>query len=155
MNGNGKVGSSEILYQLTGYTKSAGNSHIEWLTENDVVKFNEHLLLAGQKPITNELFRDMYRKGTARYCLLYNDNLPVARGAVEPLSEQTWEAADIRTAKDYRNKGFAKEILRFLSQYIIEHGKMATCRTEKDNIAMQRAIKSVGYKRRKIIKSDN
>ena len=146
MEARGKIGFLEILYQLSNYTGIASNSCIEWLTENDYVKFNEHLLLSGQKPGTDEDFRNMYRDGTARYCLLYSDNLPVARGAVEPYSEQAWEAADIRTAKDYRCKGFAKEILRFLSQYIIEHGKLATCRTEKDNIAMQKVIKSIGYK---------
>ena len=88
-----KIGFSEILYQLSDYTGGSSNSRIEWLTENDFDKFNEHLVLAGQKPGTDKEFREMYIY--ARYCLLYSDNLPVARGAVEPYSEQAWEAADI------------------------------------------------------------
>ena len=148
----GKLRISEILYQLTDFTdlnNSAGsdNTRIEWLTENDSAKFNEHLVLAGQNPGDDKWFRGMYRNGTARYCLLYYNELPVARGAIEPYSEQSWEAADIRTAKDYRCKGFAKEILRFLSQSIIvEHGRIATCRTEKHNIAMQKVMNYIGYK---------
>ena len=116
---------------------------VEWLTESDYEKFNAHLLLVGQGTISQEKFHDFYK--FARYCLLYHEGLPVARGAIEPYSENAWEAADIRTAKEYRCKGYAKEIMRFLSQYIIDHGKTATCRTEEDNVAMQKVIKSIGY----------
>jgi len=138
---------AEIIYQLKQYTDAPHQSNIVWLAENDIDKLNEHLILAEQKPSKDDdWFKEMYQAGVARYCLLYHDGLPVARGAVEPLSEQVWEAADIRTAKAYRSKGFAKEILRFLSQYIIEHGKIASCRTEEDNEAMHNVIKSIGYK---------
>ena len=108
--------------------------------------FNEHLILVGQQPGKDKWLREIYQAGIARYCLLYHDGLPVARGAVEPLNDNVWEAADMRIAKVYRGKGFAKEMLRFLSQYIIEHGKIASCRTEEDNEAMQAVIKSIGYK---------
>ena len=134
----------EIHYRLTSYDGQPCNSKIEWLDENNHEKFNAHLLLAGQGSISEDVFRGFYK--FARYCLLYHDGLPIARGAVEPISEQAWEASDIRTAKEYRGRGFAKETLRFLSRYIIENGKMATCYTEEDNIAMQKVIKSVGYK---------
>jgi len=136
---------AEIVYQLSEYTAVPCRARIEWLGENDSALLNEHLLLAGQQPMKDRHFRKTYRKGIACYCLLWHDGLPVARGAVEPYSEQAWEAADIRTAVDYRGRGFATEILRFLTQYIITHGKIATCRTEEDNYAMQKAIAAVGY----------
>ncbi|MCL2404253.1 MAG: GNAT family N-acetyltransferase [Defluviitaleaceae bacterium] len=137
---------AEIIYQLKQYAGAPHQSHIMWLAENDMDKFNEHLVLVGQKPGKDDWLKEMYEAGVARYCLLYHDGLPVARGAVEPLTDEVWEAADMRTAKVYHGKGFAKEMLRFLSQYIIEHGKIASCRTEEDNVAMQKVIKSVGYK---------
>jgi len=68
------------------------------------------------------------------------------RGAVEPHNNDVWETADMRTAIAYRGKGFGTKMLRFLSKYIIEHGKIASCRTEEDNEAMQKVIKSIGYK---------
>jgi len=138
---------AEILYQLTHYSASLCRSYIEWLGENDMGKFNEHLVLAGQKPGNMDSLKNMYKDGITRYCLLYHDGIPVARGAVEPISEYMWEAADIRTAKEFRGRGFATEILRFLSYYIIAHGKIATCRTEEDNTAMEKVIKSVGFTR--------
>ena len=136
---------AEILYKLKNYSDFPCKSNVTWLTENDMAKLNEHLILAGQKPGKDDYLREMQDKGIARYCLLYHHGIPVARGAVEPYSNEMWEAADIRTVRAFRNKGFAKEILRFLSRYIIEHGKIATCRTEEDNFAMQNVIKSIGY----------
>ena len=137
---------AEIIYQLKQHAGATHQSHIMWLAEDDMDKFNEHLVLVGQKPGKDDWLKEMYQAGTARYCLLYHDGIPVARGAVEPLTDEVWEAADMRTAKAHHGKGFAKEILRFLSQYIIEHGKIASCRTEEDNVAMQKVIKSIGYK---------
>jgi len=136
---------AEIRYQITRCKEAPCRSRIEWLGEDDSAKLNKHLVLAGQKPIKDKQFREMYRKGIARYCLLYHDGLPVARGAVEPYSEHAWEAADIRTANAYRGRGFAKEMLRFLTQHILAQGKIATCRTEEDSFAMQTVIKFVGY----------
>ena len=136
---------AEILYQLTHFTGAKHQARIEWLTENDCAKLNEHFVLAGQKQQTEDWLKDIYQKGIARYCLLYHEGIPAARGAVEPLSEQIWEASDIRTAKAFRNRGFAKEILRFLSCHILEHGKTAYCRTEEDNAAMRQVLQSVGY----------
>jgi len=136
----------EILFELTDYTDTPHQSHIEWLTEHDTKKFNEHLILAGQEPMHDGWLREIYQQDLIRYCLLYHNGLPVARGAVEPYSKQAWEAADIRTAKTYRGKGFAKEILRFLSSYILEQDKTATWRTEEDNKIMQTIILSIGYK---------
>ena len=136
---------AEILYKLTNYSDLPCKSNVIWLTGNDMARLNEHLILAGQKPRNDDFIREMRDKGIARYCMLYHHGIPVARGAVEPYSNEIWEAADIRTVGAFRNKGFAKEILRFLSRYIIEHGKIATCPTEEDNFAMQNVIKSIGY----------
>jgi len=136
---------AEIIHCLKSYDTVPCRSKIVWLTQEDAALLNEHLALCGQKPMAEKRFRDMYRKGTARYCLLYCDGVPAARGAVEPYSDEAWEAGDIRTARTYRGRGLAKEILRFLSAYIIEQGRTATCRTEETNIAMQKVMRAVGY----------
>jgi len=136
---------AEIMHYLKVYESEPCQSHVVWLGEDDVDKLNEHLILCGQKPMDEKRYRELYQQNLARYCLLYVDGVPAARGAVEPYSENAWEAADIRVAGEYRCRGLAKEILRFLSPYIIAHGKTATCRTEEHNIAMQKAMLAVGY----------
>ena len=138
---------AEIMHYLLTYEDIPCSSDIVWLTEHDCDKLNEHLVLCGQKPMKKRRYRKIYREGLARYCLLYIDGVPAARGAIEPYSERCWEAADIRVAREYRCRGLAKEILRFLSPMIIAEGKIATCRTEEHNIAMQKAMRAVGYVR--------
>ena len=138
---------AEIMHYLLTYEDVPCSSNVVWLAEDDAGKLNEHLALCDQKPMDEARYRQLYWDGVARYCLLYVDGLPVARGAVEPYSETAWEAADIRVAVEYRCRGLAKEILRFLSPYIISHGVAATCRTEEHNIAMQKAMRAVGYVR--------
>jgi predicted GNAT family acetyltransferase len=137
---------AEIMYYLETYEGESCASQVAWLGENDAEKLNAHLKRCGQSPMDEDLFRALYQQGIARYCLLYINDIPVARGAVEFYSEAAWEAADIRTAREYRCRGLAKELLRFLSQYIVAHAKIATCRTQEDNIAMQKVIHAIGYK---------
>ena len=78
---------AEIIYQLRQYTGAPHRSSIVWLGENEMGKFNEHLVLVGQQPGKDEWLKEIYQAGIARYCLLYHDGLPVARGAVEPLND--------------------------------------------------------------------
>ncbi|MCL2532208.1 MAG: GNAT family N-acetyltransferase [Oscillospiraceae bacterium] len=136
---------AEVVYCLNAYVGEPCKSQVKWLGENDVAQLNAHLHLCEQSPMDESQFRALYQQNIARYCLLYIDGVPVARGAVERYSENTWEAADIRVARKYRGKGLAKEMLRFLSQHIIAYGKIATCRTQEDNVAMQKIIHAVGY----------
>lgn len=80
------------------------------------------------------------------YGLFYNDN-QVARGCIEKYSYEFWEAADIRTIPECRNKGFGYQITAFLTKMIVENGKTATCRTLPNNIGMNRVIEKCGYGR--------
>ena len=136
---------AEIIYYLREYKPLPCGARIQWLTEDDCGKLNEHLVLCGQQPMADEKFRALYRQGIARYCLLYADGIPVTRGAVEPYSDEAWEAADIRTVRAFRSKGYAKDMLRFLSRIIQEHGKIVSCRTDEDNFAMQKVLEAIGF----------
>jgi len=139
------LSTSEVMYLLREYHGISCMSHIEWLEANDTMKINEHLALCGQNQVDSDWLRRIYKEGTARYCLLYVDNMPVARGAVEPYSDTMWEVADIRVAREFRNRGLAKEILRFLCTYILSHGKIVSCRTERDNYAMRSVLETIGF----------
>ncbi len=139
------LSTDEVMYLLREYHGVPCMNRIEWLTANDMVKMNKHLVLCGQKPRKGDWLHEIYKNGTARYCLLYIDDIPVARGSVEPYSDAMWEAADIRVAREFRNRGLAKEILRFLCVDILSHGKIVSCRTERDNIAMRNALETIGF----------
>ena len=116
--------------------------------------FNKHLRLCN--PIHKRLFfkgasqkdwESWLNEGT-EYYLLFIDDKPIARCAIERYSDVAWEAADVKTALNYRNKGLSKEVVSIFTRKILEQGKVATCSTMPDNYPMLKVIDSLGYKRR-------
>ena len=93
-----------------------------------------------------ESFQKWYENGCI-YCALFVNERIVASAAVEKYSEDKWETGDVRVLRDERNKGYAKQICYFVTKYILENNKTATCHTEEHNIAMQKVIDALGFKR--------
>lgn len=81
------------------------------------------------------------------YFQLYVDGIPAARGCIEKYSFEFWEAADIRTEKQFRGRGYGTLITAFLTDRIVGSGKTATCRTLPENAAMNRVIEKCGYRK--------
>ncbi len=80
-----------------------------------------------------------------QYYGLFEKNVQVASGCIEKYSYEFWEAADIKTKPDYRNRGFGFQITAFLTNLIVQSGKTATCRTLPENTGMNRVIQKCGY----------
>ena len=53
--------------------------------------------------------------------------------------------ADVRVAREYRNKGLAYNICSFVLEYILENKRIPTMRTEEDNYPMQKVISKLGF----------
>ena len=80
------------------------------------------------------------------YCAVFKDGKITATASVEKYSEDKWETASVRTLRTERNKGYAKMICYFVTKYILDSGKVATCHTEEDNYPMRNVIKFLGFK---------
>jgi len=131
----------ERLYLKTDTVTEENQFQIKWLGENDVDEFNRHQKLCGKNTIEDDFLCDE----NARYCLLYADGIPAARGAIEKLSEDVWEVSDIYTAKAYRGNGFCTEVVNFICGEISANGKIITCRTRDDNESMKRVLEKTGF----------
>ncbi len=81
------------------------------------------------------------------YFQLYIDGIPAARGCIEHYSFEFWEAADIRTEKEFRGRGYGTLLTAYLTDKIVSEGKTATCRTLPENAAMTRVIEKCGYRK--------
>jgi RimJ/RimL family protein N-acetyltransferase len=108
--------------------------------------FSEHLRERYPDRIFNvDDWRKWYEQGTT-YCGLFKGGKMVARAAVERYLEDKWETSDVRVWRSERGNGYAKQICCFVTKFILENGKAATCRTEDDNLAMQKVIHDLGFK---------
>lgn len=138
----------ETIYflQNTNMLINTSDTNIRWLTESDLGIFNEHLILCGQKQVSSETWQKIIDEQT-QYCCLFLDKKPIVRAAVERLSNFAWEYADVKVVKELRSKGYGKKIVSFVSWFILSQSKTTTCRTTDDNIAMQKVMLSLGYKK--------
>jgi GNAT superfamily N-acetyltransferase len=59
-----------------------------------------------------------------------------------------WEVGAVQTREDAQRKGYGKQIVSFITKYILDSGKYATCNTQENNLAMQKTAVSVGFFRK-------
>jgi len=142
----------EILYQINSLSElnkiiNDNDVIIRWLKmPDDYDLFCEHL--REQYPGREFFLEDWLKweeQGTP-YCGLFKSGKMVARAAAEKYLEDTWETADVRVWLSERGNGYAKQICHFVTKFILENNKIATCRTEEDNLAMQHVINALGFK---------
>ena len=81
-----------------------------------------------------------------QYCAVIEHGQIRALAAVWRYSDTTWEVASVYTQPGVRGKGYAKAVVSFVTAYILEMDKRATCNTSRDNRAMQRVAESVGFR---------
>lgn len=143
----------EIIFEIDDISKLNLVEQKHIIKRAEYTEFNKHLKLC--KPKHKRLFykgaditdwNEWLKEGT-EYYLLYADNMPVARCAIEKYSDTAWEAADVKTVPEYRNNGLAKEIVSFVTQKILDQEKNATCSTLPVNFAMLKVIQSLGFQR--------
>jgi hypothetical protein len=83
------------------------------------------------------------------YCAVVEAQAIHAMAAVWKYCDTAWEVAAVSTKPAMRLRGHGKAVVSFVTAYILEAGKLATCSTAIDNIAMQRTAEAVGFCRRR------
>jgi predicted GNAT family acetyltransferase len=82
------------------------------------------------------------------YAAVIENGAIVSIAAVWADSDEAWEAAAVSTHPDMRGRGYAKSVVSFITQHILDSGRLATCGTHVTNIAMQRTAERVGFRQR-------
>ena len=140
-----KADDSEILFRYASGTLPAlSTSRVRWLEPNERRLFNAHLRLCNQSALSIKKWNEIVKTGI-RYCGLFVDNKMVARACIEKLTDRYWEISDVRAAQEYRNRGYATAICGFAANEILSSNRIPTIRTEKDNAAMRKVIKKLGF----------
>jgi RimJ/RimL family protein N-acetyltransferase len=96
-----------------------------------------------------ELTRDEWRSFKDMgytYAAAIEDDAIVSCGAAWAYSDEAWEAAAVATRSDAKGKGYATSVVSFITQHILNSGRLATCSTRLTNIPMQRVAQNVGFR---------
>jgi len=71
-----------------------------------------------------------------RYCAIVEHEAIAALAAVWTYSETHWEVAAVSTAPAFRQRGYGKAVVCFVTAHILEQGRKATILTDSTNVAM-------------------
>jgi len=96
---------------------------------------------------SEEEWHGLYSEG-CRYCSLLVDGRAVAFAGLWQRTDEEWEVIAVGTAPVHRNKGYGKAVASFVTQEIVDAGKVAVLSYHEDNPAMHRIADALGYKPR-------
>jgi len=52
----------------------------------------------------------------------------------------------VGTLEAFRRRGYATRVVAFVTAYILASGRVATCHTAEDNVAMRATARRAGYR---------
>ena len=125
--------------------RPVAHDRVRWLDqEKDFALFRA--IRVPIEPPTREEW-DSWHQGGFRYCALVQNGEIVSVAAAWRRSEAAWEVAAVWTHPDFRGRGHAKAVCSFVTSYILNSGRIATCGTREDNAPMIRVVEALGFER--------
>lgn len=79
------------------------------------------------------------------YCGAVIDGVLASVAAVWRYSDAAWEVAAVRTLPQFRQQGLAKAVVSFVTHYILQSNRLATCHTAELNLPMRKTAEAVGF----------
>jgi predicted GNAT family acetyltransferase len=96
-----------------------------------------------------DLSRDTWEGAHAsgyRYAALVREGRILSCAAAWRYSDEAWEVAAVGTLDEFRRQGYATRVVAFVTAYILASGRVATCSTGEDNVAMRATARRVGFR---------
>jgi GNAT acetyltransferase len=110
----------------------------EFLDNSDNYKINKNQYLKEiEKNVNNKIYYGIIYDNKLVSLILFNDN---------PYKEYKILELGIETLRNYRNKGFAKILTKYVTYQLFKNGYLPVCRTEIDNIFSQSILKKLEFK---------
>lgn len=138
----GKYVGKYIKYdiQLANF-KPVFSGKVRWLGEDDFRYMNEFWNMS------LETWNGAKEAGYT-YCSIIEDDKIVSVAAFWKYSQDRWEAAAVNTRNGFENRGLAKQVVSFVTNYILIQNKIPTLTTREDNIPMRKIAEALGFKQK-------
>ena len=132
----------ELSCTLTDF-RPAPTSRVRWLDwEQDFALAQAYW--PPQFPLTLEIWAEARDLGY-HYCVVVEDGQIASIAAEYRCADDAWMVAAVSTAPAFQQRGYAKAVVSFVTQGILDAGRIAFCQTRQDNIPMMRTAESVGF----------
>lgn len=118
---------------------------VRWLDLESDYKLAEAYWGAYGQALSDDQWQKAHGFGY-QYAAILEAGRIVSSAGVWRFSEDCWEVAAVSTLEDFRRRGYARQAVAFVTRYILEAGKLATCSTGEANSAMIATAKSVGFR---------
>lgn len=138
-------GVRHVRYSCTGQMfRPVDHYNVRWLDWEADFALSQEFWQAAGSPLA---YVDWLaaREASYTYCAIVQADKAVALAAVWRYSERAWEVAAVRTREGYRRRGLGKAVVSFVTQHILDQGRLATCATREDNVAMRKTMEAVGF----------
>lgn len=118
---------------------------VRWIDERDLDAFVEPFYEGGEKGLRLDEWRELADEGY-RYCGIFEGNRICAMAGVWKRGPDVWEVIAVGTKEGYQRRGLAKAVVAFTADYILNHVRVATYTSRRDNIPSIHTAESVGFK---------
>ncbi|MBN2391460.1 MAG: GNAT family N-acetyltransferase [Anaerolineae bacterium] len=133
----------ELICTLSDF-HPASASHVHWLDwEQDFAL--AQAFWPPDLPLTPEIWAEARDLGY-HYCAIVEDGQIASIAAEYRCVDDAWMVAAVGTAPAFRRCGYAKAVVSFVTQGILDAGRVAFCQTREDNLPMIRTAESVGFR---------
>lgn len=132
----GKYAKYEIQLE---YFMPVNCNKVRWLNEDDFHYMNEFCNM------NIETWNGAKKEGYT-YCAIIEDDKIISLAAVWKYSTDKWETAAVNTRKNHENRGLAKQVVSFITDYILSQNKIPTLTTGENNIPMRKVAETIGFK---------
>ena len=119
-------------------------TRVQWLQKDLDYEVAQWYWQQLQSPMTYKTWITAHAYGY-QYAVIMEEDKPITCAGVWRFSDAAWEVAAVSTLAPYRNRGYAKQVVSFVTAYILGANRLATCSTNDENTAMIATAKSIGF----------
>jgi ribosomal protein S18 acetylase RimI-like enzyme len=125
--------------------KPVAHGTVRWLDQDKDFPLFQAIRVSLEPPTRAEW--DEWHTEGYQYCAIVENGEIVSVAAALRRSESAWEVAAVWTHPDFRGRGYAKAVCSFVTAYILDTGRVATCGTRENNAPMIGVVKALGFER--------
>ena len=119
--------------------------YVRWVAENDAEIFAKPFLKGQDHGWTLEEFRQLQSEGYS-YCGIFLGGRLCSIAGLWKRAPDVWEVIAVGTREEHRRRGMARSAVYFMADYILQHVKVASYTSGKNNVASIRTAQSVGFR---------